>query len=242
LKFGKKYLAITIVVIFLIIPIFFGIYIDFLLVSELSIGILLFLLIGFAILLGLGKLMEILMYNPSEKVFEPLSSQLGIPGTSYRIQRGLINGKWAVRLLKGNSIIDSYVFRDEKSKELMKQHDVVKALINGNDRIVLLVFLPLTMIMEEFIFRYYLIGILLNELKLGLILAVLISSVIFSLYHLHIWFKFKNLKILISYLISSFLLAIYNGYLLITLGIFVCIIVHTILVFILYYNLYKKLS
>ena len=153
----------------------------------------LFLLIGFVLLLGLGKAMEFLMYS-------------------------------------------------KRNKELMKQHDVIKALLNGNDITVLLVFFPLTMIMEEFIFRYYLIGILLFQLKLGLILAILISSVIFSLYHLHIWFKFKNLKILISYLISSFLLAIYNAYILITLGIFVCIIVHTILVFILYYNLYKKLS
>jgi len=241
LKFGK-YLTITIVVILLIVPIFFGIYIDFLFVSEFSLSILLFLLIGFVFLLGLGKMMEFLMYNPSEKGFEPLSSQFGIPGTSYRIQLGLINGKWSFRLLKGNSVITSYVLRDEKSKELMKQHDVVKALLNGNNRIVLLVFFPLTMIMEEFIFRYYLIGVLLYQLKLGLILAILISSVIFSLYHLHIWFKFRNLKILISYIISSFLLALYNGYLLITLGIFVCIIVHTILVFILYYNLYKKLS
>jgi len=193
LKFGIKYFAITVVVIFLIIPIFFGIYIDFLIVSELSLGVMLFLLIGFVFLLGIGKVMEILMYS-------------------------------------------------ERSKELMKQHDVVKALLNGNDIIVLLVIFPLTMIMEEFIFRYYLIGILLYELKLGLILAILISSVIFSLYHLHIWFRFKDLKILISYLISSFLLAIYSAYLLVTLGIFVCIIVHTILVFVLYYNLYKKLS
>jgi len=193
LKFGIKYFSITVVVILLIIPIFFGIYIGFLFVSEFSLSILLFLLIGFVLLLGIGKLMEFLMYS-------------------------------------------------EKSKELMKQHDVVKALLNGNDINVLLVFFPLTMIMEEFIFRYYLIGILLFQVKLELILAILISSVIFSLYHLHIWFKFKNLKILLSYLISSFILAIYNGYLLITLGIFVCIIVHIILVFILYYNLYKKLS
>ena len=193
MKFGIKYFSITVVVILLIIPIFFGIYIGFLFVSEFSLSILLFLLIGFVLLLGIGKLMEFLMYS-------------------------------------------------EKSKELMKQHDVVKALLNGNDINVLLVFFPLTMIMEEFIFRYYLIGILLFQVKLELILAILISSVIFSLYHLHIWFKFKNLKILLSYLISSFILAIYNGYLLITLGIFVCIIVHIILVFILYYNLYKKLS
>jgi len=193
LKFGIKYLTITVVVISLIIPIFFGVYIDFLFVSDFSLGVMLFLLIGFLILLGLGKVMNHFVFS-------------------------------------------------ERSKELMRQHDVIKALLNGNDIIVLLVFFPLTMIMEEFIFRYYLVGILLYQLKLELILAILISSVIFSLYHLHIWFKFKNLKILISYLISSFLLAIYNTYLLITLGIFACIITHTVLVFILYYNLYRKLS
>ncbi|GAH54384.1 unnamed protein product, partial [marine sediment metagenome] len=43
----------------------------------------------------------------SEKGFEPLSSQLGIPGTSYTIQLGLINEKWAIRLLKGKKFIDS---------------------------------------------------------------------------------------------------------------------------------------
>ena len=49
----------------------------------------------------------------TEKGFEPLSGQLGIPGTSYRLQLGLINEKWAVRMLKGKNIIDSYVFKDE---------------------------------------------------------------------------------------------------------------------------------
>ncbi|GAH50503.1 unnamed protein product, partial [marine sediment metagenome] len=49
----------------------------------------------------------------TERGFEPLSSQLGIPGTSYRLQLGLINDKWAVRLLKGKNILDSYVFKDE---------------------------------------------------------------------------------------------------------------------------------
>jgi len=49
----------------------------------------------------------------SEKGFEPLSSQLGIAGTSYRIQLGLINGRWASRLLKGNNVIDSYIYKDE---------------------------------------------------------------------------------------------------------------------------------
>ena len=193
LELSKKYLTITFAVILLIVPLFFGIYTEFLIVNDFSLFTLAYLLIGFVFLLVLGKVMEFFMYK----------------GTS---------------------------------KETMKHHEVINALLNKNGKTILFVFFPLTMIMEEFIFRYYLIGVLLYQLKLGLFLAILISSVIFSLYHLHIWFKFKNLKILISYLISSFLLALYNGYLLITLGIFVCIIVHTILVFILYYNLYKKLS
>ena len=48
----------------------------------------------------------------AEKGFEPLSGQLGISGTSYRIQLGLINDKWASRILKGKNIIDSYVHKD----------------------------------------------------------------------------------------------------------------------------------
>ncbi len=190
---SKKYLTITLAVIILLFPLFFGIYTEFLIINDFTLFTLAYLLIGFVFLLVLGKVMEHFMYKGA-------------------------------------------------SKETMKHHDVLNALLNKNGKTILFVFFPLTMIMEEFIFRYYLMGLLLFQLKLGLILVILISSVVFSLYHLHIWFKFKNLKILIGYLISSFLLAIYNGYLLITLGIFVCIIVHTILVFILYYNLYKKLS
>jgi len=184
LELSRKYLTITFAVIILIVPLFFGIYTEFLIVNDFSLFNLVYLLIGFVFLLGLGKAMEHFMYKGA-------------------------------------------------SKETMKHHDVINALLNKDGKTILFVFFPLTMIMEEFIFRYYLMGLLLFQLKLGLILVILISSVVFSLYHLHIWFKFKNLKILISYLISSFLF---------TLGIFVCIIVHTILVFILYYNLYKKLS
>ncbi len=193
LKLGKKYLAIISIVIVLIIPIFFGIYADFLTVSEINLEILLFLLIGLVLLLVLGKVMEKFLYG-------------------------------------------------KKSKEKMKQHDVIRALLNEEGKIVLLVFFPLTIIMEELIFRYYLIGFLLNHLNLELISTIMISSLIFSLYHIHTWFRFKDLKILISYLIFSFLLGIYNAYLLFTLGIFACIIVHFSLVFVMYYNLYKKLS
>lgn len=193
MKLGKKYLAIISTVIVLLIPIFYGIYADFLTVSEISLEILLLLLIGFVLLLALGKVMELFLYG-------------------------------------------------KKSKEKMKQHDVIRALLNEEGKIVLLVFFPLTMIMEELIFRYYLIGFLLNHLNLELISTIMISSLIFSLYHVHTWFRFKDLKILISNLLFSFLLGIYNAYLLFTVGIFACIVVHFSLVFVIYYNLYKKLS
>lgn len=49
----------------------------------------------------------------TERGFIPLTSELGIAGTSYRIQLGLINDKWASRLLKGRNVIDSYVYKDE---------------------------------------------------------------------------------------------------------------------------------
>lgn len=193
MKLGKKYLAIISTVIVLIIPIFFGIYADFLTVSEISLEIMLLLLIGLVLLLVLGKVMELFLYG-------------------------------------------------KKNKEKMKQHDVIRALLNEEGKKITIFFFPLIMIIEELIFRYYLIGFLLNHLNLKLISTIMISSLIFSLYHVHTWFRFKDLKILISYLIFSFLLGIYNAYLLFTLGIFACIIVHFSLVFMIYYNLYKKLS
>ena len=49
----------------------------------------------------------------TERGFIPLTSELGVAGTSYRIQLGLINDKWASRLLKGRNVIDSYVYKDE---------------------------------------------------------------------------------------------------------------------------------
>lgn len=61
----------------------------------------------------------------AEKGFEPLSSQLGIPGTSYRVQLGLINGKWASRLLKGNNVIDSYIYADEDTQSGIPNQNLI---------------------------------------------------------------------------------------------------------------------
>ncbi|MBN2150573.1 MAG: hypothetical protein JW839_03905 [Candidatus Lokiarchaeota archaeon] len=42
--------------------------------------------------------------------FTPLSSQLGISGTSYRLQVGKVGNSWAARILKGNDCVASTTF------------------------------------------------------------------------------------------------------------------------------------
>nr|MDO8114390.1 hypothetical protein [Candidatus Sigynarchaeota archaeon] len=44
--------------------------------------------------------------------FTPLSSQLGISGTSYRLQVGKVGNSWAARLIKGNDVVASQVINE----------------------------------------------------------------------------------------------------------------------------------
>jgi len=128
-----------------------------------------------------------------------------------------------------------------QSFNAIKEQDVIIAFTSRNDKAVICgIFLPMIMIIEELIFRYYMIGFLLNQVRLDVISAILISSIIFSLFHIHIWFRFKNLKLLLINLGDSFLLGVFNGYILLTLGLIPCILIHYILVLILYYNIYKR--
>lgn len=46
-----------------------------------------------------------------------MSGELGIAGTSYRLQLGQINDKWASRMLKGKNVLDSYVYKDAEISE-----------------------------------------------------------------------------------------------------------------------------
>lgn len=129
---------------------------------------------------------------------------------------------------------------DIASIEAMKKHEVINALSKKNNLIVLGLFFPMIMTIEELVFRYYLIGFLLKELKLETFSAIFISSLVFSLYHIHIWFSYKNFRILFIYLGYSFLLGLFNGYIFTTLGIFSCILIHYSLVFYMYYNIYRR--
>ncbi|MFW9818580.1 MAG: type II CAAX prenyl endopeptidase Rce1 family protein [Candidatus Thorarchaeota archaeon] len=144
-----------------------------------------------------------------------------------------------VLLITLGKLIEIFIFNNDNI-ELMRKHDVMNALINKENRIVIWLFFPLTMIMEELIFRYYLIGFLINSLNYEVISVILVSSVIFSLYHIHTWFSFRNLTILLINLGYPFLMGLYIGYIFINLGILPCILIHYILAFFLYFNLYKR--
>ena len=193
MEFNRKYGILGILFVILIVPIIFGIYIEYLFIRELNITVFIVLVFGLIVFLLLEKF-----------------------------------------------IID-YGYNDTSFKAL-KTQDVVNALITKENKTVIWLFLPMIMIIEELIFRYYMIGFLLKQVGLEVIWAILISSSIFSLFHIHIWFRFKNLRVLIINLIDSFLLGIFNGYILITLGLIPCILIHYLLVLVLYYKIYKKYS
>jgi hypothetical protein len=128
------------------------------------------------------------------------------------------------------------------SMELMKNHDVVSALIHKNNKPVKILFFPLTMVMEEFIFRYYLIGIFIDILNRDHFWGILMSSITFSFYHFHIWFGFRNVRITCIYMVYSFLLGLYLGFVLLTIGFIFCVLIHYLLVFFLYLNLSKNIT
>ncbi|MFX1556577.1 MAG: type II CAAX prenyl endopeptidase Rce1 family protein [Promethearchaeota archaeon] len=191
MKVIKKYILISSLVILLVIPIFFGVFNQYLLLSQINLIDITYLVIGMIILLLIGFLISTFVY-------------------------------------------------DTKSLELMKNHDVINSLIRRNNRLVLVLFFPLTMIMEELIFRYYILGVFMIELKFETLVAVLLSSLIFSVYHIHFWFKFKNLRITTTYIIYSFLLGLFTAYILITFNIFISIFAHYIIAFTIYFLLFKK--
>lgn len=142
-------------------------------------------------------------------------------------------------LLLFGKLIELYAY-DEKSIQMMKQHDVIDTLIENKNKSVLLIFFPLTMVMEELIFRYYVVGFLLIQLQLEVFWGIFISSVIFSLYHIHTWFSYKNIRISIIYIGYSFFMGLFLGYILLTVGIFPCILIHCSLAFMMYFSIYKK--
>jgi len=142
-------------------------------------------------------------------------------------------------LLSIGELIDMFGFTKD-SLDIIKKHDVIDALIEKRNRLTTFSLFLITMIMEELIFRNYLINLFIHTVKLHVVLGIFTSSLIFSLYHIHTWFTYKNLRISVMYIINSFLLGLFNGLMFLTLGFITCIIIHTSLAFLFYYNLYKR--
>ncbi|MFX1338455.1 MAG: type II CAAX prenyl endopeptidase Rce1 family protein [Promethearchaeota archaeon] len=187
----RKYLIIALACVILIIPMFFGIYLEYFLIREFTLFVIFNFILGLVILLLINKLIVVYGYDP-------------------------------------------------QSFEAIKKQDVIHAMISKNHKEIIWIFLPMIILLEELIFRYYMIGLLLNQGGLNILSAIFISSIAFSLYHIHIWFRFKNLRILLIYLGNSFLLGLFNGYILLTLGLIPCVLIHFTLVLIMYYNVYTR--
>jgi membrane protease YdiL (CAAX protease family) len=151
----------------------------------------------------------------------------------------VVIGVSALLLITLSIFLEKFIFTEE-SLEIIKEHELISALISRKNLIKILFIFSLTMIMEEFIFRYYSIGILFYLLKLTFFQSVVISSIIFSLYHIHFWFKFKNQRITFLFIIFSFFLGLLNGFVLFTLGLVLCILIHYIIAFISYYSISRK--
>ena len=129
---------------------------------------------------------------------------------------------------------------DEKSISLMENHDMIDSFIKKNQKWTKWFIFPLTMLMEELIFRFYAISIIINLIKLNPFLAIIISSSIFAVYHIHFWIRLKNFRIFISFFILSFLLGLLNGYAFIYFGLLACFFIHYGMAFELYSYLYRK--
>ncbi|KKK45952.1 hypothetical protein LCGC14_0766490 [marine sediment metagenome] len=143
-------------------------------------------------------------------------------------------------LLIVGKILNKYGFTKDDF-ELIKTHTVINAL-NRKNWGVLLFFFPLTMIMEELIFRYYLIGFLVSTLQQKIGISIFISAVFFSLYHIHTWFSYKSLIILFINLSFTLLLGFFLGFIFFTLGIIFCIVAHYILALYLWYSIFRNIK
>ena len=188
--FMRKFTIITVFTSILIIPPFFGVYTDFLVVKNIPLQEILFIILGYLLLFLIGLVINFFGFNQADI-------------------------------------------------EKMSNHNVIQALINKNN-VILWIFFPVTMLMEELLFRFYTLSFLSSTLEFTILLSVLISSIAFSLYHIHTWFTFKSQKILVVNLCYTFILGLIIGYVFFLSGIIPCILIHYSVVFNLYYIIYKK--
>ncbi|MFX1480781.1 MAG: CPBP family intramembrane glutamic endopeptidase [Promethearchaeota archaeon] len=142
-------------------------------------------------------------------------------------------------LLLIGKIIEKFGYNDDMV-DIMRKHDVINAFLNQNSKTMIFFLFPIIMIIEELIFRYYLIGFLFETLKMNAIMVIFISSSIFSLYHIHTWFSYKNLAILAINIVYPFLLGLFISFIFLEIGILPCILIHYFVVLFIYYSISRR--
>jgi len=138
-------------------------------------------------------------------------------------------------LLLTLGLVFLYFSLNEKVMKEFQKHPLVNALITKKNILFNLFIFSMTMIMEELIFRLYLIAFFLDILKLLFVVAILMDGVIFSLYHLHFL-----TRIIWIYLIFSFFLGTFNSYILVKFGLISCILIHFSIALLIYIMISKR--
>jgi membrane protease YdiL (CAAX protease family) len=122
-----------------------------------------------------------------------------------------------------------------------ENHLVVSGLKERNYFMLGFVF-PMTMLLEEVLFRGFLLGGMILWFQIPRGLAIVSSSVIFSLYHLHVWPSFRDKKILACFMGFSFLLGLACGYFLFEFGLLGSILFHSSSVFMIFKAIFTQLQ
>lgn len=148
----------------------------------------------------------------------------------------LITISGIIFLILLGKFIEIYGFNQELM-EIMKDHDVINAFRKREFKMLFFWF-PITIIMEELIFRLYLATFLLSLFDVFFVL--IIASFIFGSYHVHILYSLKNKRITLIFVGYSYILGLFLNFILLTIGILFCIVLHYLLVIFTYYNLYKR--
>ncbi|MGV9173022.1 MAG: CPBP family intramembrane glutamic endopeptidase [Promethearchaeia archaeon] len=130
----------------------------------------------------------------------------------------------------------AYIMKDSILK--MKEHMVVEGIREKNYYNLWFLF-PITMVLEEVIFRLYLFGFLFTFLDL--IPSIFIGTIIFAVYHIHTWFEFKDKRITITFILFATILGLILNTLVYFLGLFACILMHWASAFLIFLVITNKI-
>lgn len=142
-------------------------------------------------------------------------------------------------------------FMPDKTAEFQEYHMVrffhSKRDFFSNNKSEKIISFTLNMILEEFVFRFYVLGWFLNLSGFNIsvnnldfssvfvfIVPIVISSAIFSLYHIHMYIWTRSIFITSLFIVFSFVLGILLGVIFLYCGLIFAVIFHWFIVFYIY--------